>query len=458
MSGTDSNYRKEKLVSESSGEPAIVATTGQDKIEQENQRGSLIKAVGRAFSLRKNLHALFVRPSGHVAIFDGLRGLMMMIILTFHCFTQYAYSHPALNMQVVYDEMGMLWAWLFHAEYAVDMFFTLSGFLITTILLRQINRIGYIDKRNFYLRRFLRLTPVYYVVLIIYWVGGGPNTENIWANFLYLTNFLDYQDQAMTWSWSLAVEEQFYLIFPLFLGVLMKRSSRPLLWMWALFFASFAIRFVIIMTDDILRTTPASHLLSDMEFHAHRTSLIYDDFHNRFGVILIGCIAAYYQLYYTSDVSEFFNKTSGKIFGWFALLLVAFFFLFPIMDSRFDDAAILQILFETVRYNAVGFGFAVLILVSTEKTLLARLLDKVLGGRFWYPLGQLTYGMYLFHMLVIAVVAPTVASIVSKHPEQYAYSIMEIGLFIAAVSFVLTTLLAIITHLLIERPVMNMRR
>lgn len=94
----------------------------------------------------------------------------------------------------------------------VDLFFVISGYLIGTILLSEYRKSGRIQVLRFYARRFMRLTPVYAVVMIIglYFVHNIPreavlmrfppwmNADHMWANFLYVNNFL--RSIASTWD------------------------------------------------------------------------------------------------------------------------------------------------------------------------------------------------------------------------------------------------------------------
>jgi peptidoglycan/LPS O-acetylase OafA/YrhL len=117
----------------------------------------------------------------------------------------------------------------------VDVFFVLSGFLITTILITEHGRTGAIDFRNFYARRFLRLAPA--LILTCGVVAAGmrvcenrfPGTE-IGLSLSYTANWaIAFYNYHLTWlnhCWSLSIEEQFYLIWPLII-VSLERSVRP---------------------------------------------------------------------------------------------------------------------------------------------------------------------------------------------------------------------------------------
>jgi peptidoglycan/LPS O-acetylase OafA/YrhL len=97
----------------------------------------------------------------------------------------------------------------------VDVFFVISGFIISHILMREHKATGRLDLKHFYLRRAIRLFPAYYVALGLYGVLDPLPLKNVWANLLYVNNFLPIEQQFMGWAWSLAIEEQFYIVFPI---------------------------------------------------------------------------------------------------------------------------------------------------------------------------------------------------------------------------------------------------
>src|SRR5690606_24727778 len=112
-----------------------------------------------AFSPVRNIKQLFVRPPGNFPVLDGFRALSMLMILVFHTFGVYGLFHPDIEVMDLVEESGLLWSWVWNADKSVDIFFVISGFLISGILLRQIDRDGKIQMWQFYSRRFLRLSP-----------------------------------------------------------------------------------------------------------------------------------------------------------------------------------------------------------------------------------------------------------------------------------------------------------
>lgn len=117
----------------------------------------------------------------------------------------------------------------------VDLFFVLSGYLITTLLLRERRARGYFSLKAFYWRRILRIVPVYYFVITMvgaYYIfaKGQQHYLESWPYYyLFLSNFLTDHIPTLSITWSLAVEEQFYMLWPLALLLLPVRWVVPAL-------------------------------------------------------------------------------------------------------------------------------------------------------------------------------------------------------------------------------------
>jgi peptidoglycan/LPS O-acetylase OafA/YrhL len=139
---------------------------------------------------------------------QGLRGLAVLGVVIYHC-------HPRLIGTLIY--YPSLWGWA-----GVNLFFVLSGFLITSILLEARERPHYF--RNFYARRALRIWPVYLLVLAVCyanapWFVGAPvfaamKAAPWWAYLLFLQNLFHLAlPPALGQTWSLAIEEQYYFLW-----------------------------------------------------------------------------------------------------------------------------------------------------------------------------------------------------------------------------------------------------
>lgn len=151
----------------------------------------------------------------HFAALDGLRFLSIFAVLFHHS--------PLVGPWADYSR-------LFGRGYlGVDLFFVISGFLITTLLLRERDRTGRISLSGFYKRRTLRILPLY--LLVITAVGGyyvlfkhAPGAGEKWPfYYLFLANFLVGDIPMLAPTWSLSVEEQYYLLWPLMIIFLPRR-------------------------------------------------------------------------------------------------------------------------------------------------------------------------------------------------------------------------------------------
>jgi peptidoglycan/LPS O-acetylase OafA/YrhL len=173
------------------------------------------------------------RAGRHVPALDGVRGLAILLVLVYHC-VLYAGMHPLGEFERAARALGSF-GWM-----GVDLFFVLSGFLITGILLDSKESPNYF--RAFYMRRVLRIFPLYFVFLAAFlWVlplvrEMGPGfaqlkDQQAW----YWTYLVNVKIALEGWPaygvlghfWSLAVEEQFYLVWPF---VVYRVADRKLIW------------------------------------------------------------------------------------------------------------------------------------------------------------------------------------------------------------------------------------
>ena len=169
-------------------------------------------------------------PGDRVAALDGLRGLAVLVVIV-HNAGYVLGSTRALLTQLAATLSGAGWV-------GVQLFFVLSGYLITGILLDSRGRPGYF--RSFYLRRTLRIFPPYYALLLLTLLAApllaSPALDaalraHQWTFWLYVSNWTQpFGASVPGWShlWSLAVEEQFYLAWPLLVRGLGRRGLVPL--------------------------------------------------------------------------------------------------------------------------------------------------------------------------------------------------------------------------------------
>lgn len=160
---------------------------------------------------------------------DGLRGVAIALVVVFHYWPKFL---PA-------------------GAYGVTVFFVLSGYLITRILVADLDNTGFVDFRRFYARRARRLFPalVLFAAVMLAW---SPTWSQVWPTLAYGANIARIQGAdlgALGHTWSLAVEEHFYVVWPLALVAIPRRwRLRATIGM-----LGFAVVWRVILSDDFVR-------------------------------------------------------------------------------------------------------------------------------------------------------------------------------------------------------------
>ena len=155
--------------------------------------------------------------SARIDAFDGLRAMAIVAVLIAHVD---ATKLPG-------------------GQLGVDLFFALSGYLITSLLLKEHDRFGGVSLKDFYIRRFLRLAPALLVfATVVTGLALARHDQHVWGEFFATVTYTMNVAMAFEWfgrgtnmghTWSLAVEEQFYLLWPLVLVFLLARARERLL-------------------------------------------------------------------------------------------------------------------------------------------------------------------------------------------------------------------------------------
>ena len=183
--------------------------------------------------------------AAHMLGIDMLRGAAVLAVVIFHGM---AYKAPKVQWGSRFGDWlyGLTaWGWL-----GVNLFFVLSGFLITGILEDTVQRSNYYQR--FYLRRALRILPAYLAALVLAWVTGFVTPNYMVVCVLFLANmpgvFLRHGYLFYGPFWSLAVEEQFYLVWPMLYRRLRRRGL-------------LAVSLGLLVVCPVLRALAFAHLL-----------------------------------------------------------------------------------------------------------------------------------------------------------------------------------------------------
>ncbi|SAK69836.1 acyltransferase family protein [Caballeronia ptereochthonis] len=153
-------------------------------------------------------------PSRSIEL-DFIRGLAIIAVMGFHF-----HSYPTGSAIIA----GIEYPMKSFGHEGVNLFFTLSGFLVGGLLLKQYAQEGRIDAGRFIVRRIFKIWPAYYVLILFHVVAGRHPTNTFLVQ--NLTHMQNYFGSSIAQTWSLAVEEHFYLFLPLLLIVLARWRTR----------------------------------------------------------------------------------------------------------------------------------------------------------------------------------------------------------------------------------------
>ena len=319
---------------------------------------------------------------------------------------------------------------------AVTFFFVLSGFLITYLLLAEKETFGTIAVKKFYWRRILRIWPLYYLIIFLAFVLLNNPTvfPSIAGSEVYKhapTNLLLYlfllpnvawvsglQIMFANQLWSVGVEEQFYLVWP----VLMKSFSKRNILLCMLCIVS---GFVVVRNGAAFM---GSHHMGNVAFLSYLGNLMTA---TRMGCMAIGGSGAYAFYFYPELTRRFISSTVVDVAV--AALVVGL-----VYSGKF---------IPYIQDEVYGFLFCYIILSSScKKGSVLRLENKL-----WSFLGKLSYGVYMWHMIVLGLL---LAFIKSSHVLSPA---MEDGLLYIT-TLPLTILVAWLSYNYIEKPFLKRKK
>lgn len=290
----------------------------------------------------------------------------------------------------------------------VQFFFVLSGFLITFLLVREHGLKEKINLKKFYLRRILRIWPLYYLIMFIgifilpKILSDYHFTGDVFKSLIFLNN-LDVQNQTMLTgiAWSVAIEEQFYLLWPIIFMFFYRRK---------LIFIAVIIALISIIYN----------LLNGVNvYFSTLGNTIY---------LMVGCIGALSF----NKFRNWFNFLNNKIVIRLLTFILILFFLFRLKFSLIQ-ILILPILFLLFIINEV--------LKNDNKK-----------SSLFSNLGKYTYGMYLYHPLVIFIVK----TIMDKFLMNYNHD-LYFNFLLIVLSLMSTIIVSIISYNFFERPFLNLK-
>ncbi|MCX2585303.1 acyltransferase family protein [Pedobacter sp. MR22-3] len=305
---------------------------------------------------------------------DHLRALAILMVLTYH---YRAFKHPAWI-----DTIGSV-GWT-----GVDLFFVLSGFLISNQLFKEFKKTGAIKMNLFLLKRFFRILPPYLFTLLLYiYIPVFREKETlppIWKFLTFTQNYgLDVIHKGtFSHAWSLCIEEQFYLLLPLSLGVLIRikgfsylKLGIMLLLLISIFIRAFSWYEIIL-----------PHLNSP-DFWKQWYQYIYYPTYTRLDGLAIGVLIGH--LYQYSKPFKKMLDTKGNLLLLTGMIAISFSFWFC-QDQTLASASILGFSLVAISYGIILIG------AISSSSFLAKNKSVITS-----QLAMLSYAIYLSHKGVI---------------------------------------------------------
>jgi len=310
-------------------------------------------------SITDGVFSEFLRKSVFGSL-DGLRALAILPVLWHHT--------PSAIPGWPITTRGFI---------GVDLFFIISGFLIVTLLLRELRRHGSVSLRNFYIRRFLRIFPAYYLMLLIVGAtaflapGKSANVigHDLFFAAFYLSNLVP-MNSILAITWSLAAEEQFYLVAPLAI----KSARRALLPLLA-----------------------AAYVLVSLPPFGYFPSVALPSFFREttYGPILLGVMLARLL-----DDERCFAWLY-RVAGWRGAPLLALALLLALLNYPNADIS---------GWHRLFIHWAMLALIASCAIREANALRWFLTLAPVRRIGRVSYGIYLYHLIVAHFVAKAITA------------------------------------------------
>jgi len=367
---------------------------------------------------------------------DGLRGLAALAVFGVH------YNQIVdVDVQLGHFDLHRL---LDNGEYGVALFFILSGLLLSQPFWKSILcGANWPDTRAYVVHRLARILPAYYLALtVLILLAGYWRFEHAWTDILLHYSFLFNYAEFSIFSinapfWTLAVEVQFYVLLPFLFLLLRRLSLRKIVTVLVLLsLAAYGLNYWLVSSVDKMILWPGSPLLTWIRPYG---AVVTHSLLAHLPHFFIGVICGALLLQITTTRSQLPGKGDWRyeIVFWLSFMLI-----FLLLATKLGD-------WVQVPYGRYGLPLVPLLLgamiLSTHFTVGAR---KILDSAPMHMLGQLSYGIYIFHLPVLRFVDRTMAEAATDAREHW----VSLGV----ISLLLTLLVAAISYFLVERPVLRL--
>ncbi|WP_396146848.1 acyltransferase family protein [Flavobacterium sp.] len=300
---------------------------------------------------------------------DFLRGVAIILVLLRH-----------LPLTPFTSKMG----WI-----GVDLFFVLSGFLVSGLLFKEYNKFGNIKPKLFLIRRGFKIYPIYFLTYFLYLsiklVKGQFLWKGLLADVFFIQNYIMGWGYAYVATWSLAIEEHFYFFFAILLYFAIKKSFFNLKFnsKWSYFEIVILLLLIIIF---ILR-------LYSNYYHPELKEKNVTMTHLRMDSLLFGVLISYFYYFKNQILTNFFNNNK-RLLIIIAVILLMF---TPFID--FEDSIFVRTFGFTFLYISFGiFLISFLVYQNINSVLNKMFSERVVN--FISRIGLASYSIYLIHGFV----------------------------------------------------------
>jgi peptidoglycan/LPS O-acetylase OafA/YrhL len=341
----------------------------------------------------------------YIPALDGLRGIAILLVILFHTF------HFTLG-----------WC-------GVDLFFILSGFLITSSLIETKEDNNYLKK--FWLKRVLRIFPLYYLILIIILIPKdffNINTVSFssWSYWFYVQNwvyvynglFPDGKD-TLNHFWSLAIEEQFYFLFPFIIKYVPKKNLVSVL---LLFIAvPIGARYYYFINNNI-------------GYYVATVS--------RLDALSIGALLAYLVRENKHYLEKYVHLVFYSALGYIIVAILIY------QDLHFSNPLI-----ATLGLTAFALLFACVLIYSISN-FKNNFLNAILNNKYLKFIGKIAYGLYVYHWILYVLIKPQLLEMLFNATQLLLVSKVIASSFI----FLLALIISYLSYHYFEKRIMSLRK
>lgn len=362
----------------------------------------------------------------------GLRVLAIISVVQFH--VTWIFLEQSLKQD---NELAIMSLTVF---FGMDLFFILSGFLIGSILLRSLDTSGSQNLARFYVRRVSRTFPPYYVVLTylaLTTILTATQQSHLWVEYVYGTNFVSLRRGhiLMFWGWSLALEEQFYLLVPLLFFVLARlRTDRARFVLLGLVWASALVVRIAVFY--------AHQPWSDLRLY----EALYFKPYTRFDTLICGILLAFLHARKKAQITEWLKTPSHRALLMVPSLGCLWLLLRPDLFGAYYTQMVHVFLWGTVT-SLMYFAWLVLLLHTDG------FVQRALGRDIFRRIATLGYGVYLVHIPVAdRVIVPVARALLARSVPMYAVWPLSLALLMG-----ISLAIGYVIHVLIEKPSLRLR-